>query len=180
VHFHPDDEEALRAAQLGSLAQLAQACAATGHELLLEVVPPPRAGSGAATVARALEAIYAAGVKPDWWKLPPSADAAAWRAIDTVIERHDPLCRGVLVLGMEAGDEALEAGFSEAARSRWVRGFAVGRSIFGSAAKAWFGGRMGEAQVVDEVARRYAEVIAIWKTAQQLRARAAAHHRESA
>jgi 5-dehydro-2-deoxygluconokinase len=118
-------------------------------------------------VARALEAIYASGVRPDWWKLPPSADPGAWQAIDSAIERNDPRCRGVLVLGMEAGDEALEAGFGQAARSRRVRGFAVGRSIFGAAAKAWFAGRMGEAEVVDEVGRRYEEVIGLWKTAQR-------------
>jgi 5-dehydro-2-deoxygluconokinase len=103
VHFHPDDEAALRKTQLETIEQLAEACARTGHELLLEVIPPARADADPSPVARALEAIYASGVRPDWWKLPPSADPGAWQAIDSAIERNDPRCRGVLVLGMEAG-----------------------------------------------------------------------------
>ncbi len=171
VHFHPDDPEALRGTQLARIRLLAEACAHTGHELLLEVIPPPRPGNDAATAARALDAIYAAGVKPDWWKLPPSPQAEAWRAIDAAIERHDPSCRGVLVLGMEAANDALRESFEQAAQSPWVRGFAVGRSIFAHGGEEWFAGRATDRQVVDEVKRRYEEVIALWETAERSSAR---------
>jgi len=167
LHFHPDDAEALRHAQLERVRALARACAQTGHELLLEVIPPPRAGDDAATVARSLEAIYAAGVKPDWWKLPPSPNGAAWRAIDAAIARNDPLCRGVLVLGMEAANDALAESFAQAVQSPWVRGFAVGRSIFAHAAEEWFAKRATDDEVVREVERRYEEVIALWETAER-------------
>jgi 5-dehydro-2-deoxygluconokinase len=166
VQFHPDDAGALRESQLGQIRSLAEACARTGHEWLLEVIPPPRAGDDAATVARALDSIYAGGVKPDWWKLPPSPQAAAWHAIGESIERHDASCRGVLVLGMEASPAVLGESFEQAARNPWVRGFAVGRSIFGHAAEAWFAGRATDSQVVEEVGHRYEEVIALWETAQ--------------
>jgi 5-dehydro-2-deoxygluconokinase len=129
------------------------------------VIPPARTPVLEATVARALECIYAGGVKPDWWKLPPSADPREWNAVDMVISRHDPLCRGVLVLGMESTPEKLRASFAAAGRSPWVRGFAVGRSIFAPAAENWFAGRWQDAQVIDDVVRRYEEMIAIWKSA---------------
>ena len=167
VTFHPRDAAELRHAQLATLRLLAEACADTGHEWLLEVIAPPHAEDDAGTVARAMDEIYAAGLKPGWWKLPPSPERAAWRAIDAVIERRDPWCAGVVVLGMEAGDEALRAGFEQAAQSPWVRGFAVGRSIFARAAEAWFAGRWDDAQVVTEVQRRYEEVIALWETAER-------------
>jgi 5-dehydro-2-deoxygluconokinase len=167
IHFHPEDAEALRQAQLERVRTLARACAQTGHELLLEVIAPTRAGDDAATVARSLEAIYAAGVKPDWWKLPPSPQGASWRAIDAAIERNDPLCRGVLVLGMEAANDALAQSFAQAVQSRWVRGFAVGRSIFAQAAEEWFAGRATDEEVVREVQRRYQEVIALWERAER-------------
>ncbi|HEX5635146.1 MAG TPA: PfkB family carbohydrate kinase, partial [Gemmatimonadales bacterium] len=81
VAFHPDDAEELRAAQLARMRTIAEACVATGHDLLLEVIPPARGSTDPTVVARALEAIYAAGVKPDWWKLPPQVQPAAWRSI---------------------------------------------------------------------------------------------------
>ncbi len=166
VYFHPDDAPELRALQLARLASLARACAETGHEMLVEVVPPPGSAVEATTVARALEEIYASGVKPDWWKLPPNSQAAAWYAIDRAIERNDPLCRGVLVLGMEASAERLREGFAAAAGSPWVRGFAVGRSIFAPAAEQWFAGEWSDARVVDDIARRYTEVIGLWENKQ--------------
>jgi 5-dehydro-2-deoxygluconokinase len=173
VHFHPDDPADLVERQLAQIQSLAEACAQTGHELLLEVIPPPRVNAEAGDVARAMEAIYAAGVKPDWWKLPPSPHAAAWRAIGASIERHDATCRGVLVLGMDASGAALRESFEQAVRNPWVRGFAVGRSIFGHAAEEWFAGRATDSQVVQEVRHRYEEVIASWETAERLFARPA-------
>ncbi|WP_212758225.1 bifunctional 5-dehydro-2-deoxygluconokinase/5-dehydro-2-deoxyphosphogluconate aldolase [Usitatibacter palustris] len=165
--FHPDDPPEASGTQLGRMRDLAEACALTGHELLLEIIPPAREGTADFVVARALDAIYSAGIRPDWWKLPPSADGAAWDAIGASIERHDPLCRGVLVLGMEAGADALRESFAVAARSPWVRGFAVGRSIFADAAADWFAGRASNAQVVTSISARYREVIALWEAAQQ-------------
>jgi 5-dehydro-2-deoxygluconokinase len=95
-------------------------------------------------------------------------EAAAWRNVGAAIERHDPLCRGVLVLGMEAGAERLRESFAAAAHSPWVRGFAVGRSIFATAAEAWFRGTWNDAQAVDDVAARYKEVIGIWESRGQV------------
>ena len=166
--FHPDDPAELQAAQLARVRSIAEACAATGHELMLEVIPPGRE-PGPLVVSRAMDAIYAAGVKPDWWKLPPQALPAAWRAIGESIERNDTLCRGVLVLGMEAGAERLRECFAAAAQSPWVRGFAVGRSIFAPAAEAWFKGEWSDAQAVDDVAARYEEVIAIWESRDRMK-----------
>lgn len=165
VYFHPDDPAELRDAQIAQLRALAQACAATGREMLLEIIPPAGSRNDALTASRALDAIYGAGIKPDWWKLPPDAQPAAWRAIDEAIERHDPFCRGVLVLGMEASPERLGEGFAAAAASRWVRGFAVGRSIFATAAGEWLAGRWRDAQALEDIAERYEEVITLWEAA---------------
>ena len=171
VYYHPDDPAALQSQQLGRLATLAGACAATGHEMLIEVIPPAGTAQDAATVGRAMEAIYASGTRPDWWKLPPAPSPAAWKHVDAAIERHDPLCRGVLVLGLEAGPERLREAFAAASPSPWVRGFAVGRSIFSAAATEWFAGRWPDARAVDDIAERYESVIALWEEASKLRNR---------
>jgi 5-dehydro-2-deoxygluconokinase len=169
VAFHPDDPRELQAAQAGRVQALAEACAVTGRELLLEIIPPDRGPADPMLVARALDAIYATGVKPDWWKLPPQVQPAAWRHVGESIDRHDPYCRGVLVLGMEAGAERLRESFAAAAQSERVRGFAVGRSIFAPAAEAWLRGHWSDAQAVDDVAARYEEVIGIWETRNRMK-----------
>lgn len=137
---------------IARLRELQDACVATGHELLIELLGP----------APPLEELYVAGVQPDWWKLSPPDSDAAWKQITAVIERHDPLCRGVLLLGMEASEEALERGFALAARHPICRGFAVGRSIFMDAARRWFAGACADDDVAREVARHYASLAALW------------------
>jgi 5-dehydro-2-deoxygluconokinase len=164
VHFGRADDTAWQTT-LARLSTLALACAATGHEMLIEIVPLPGVKLDGFAPAAAMESIYAAGIRPDWWKLPPAPDAAAWHAIDACIERHDALCRGVLVLGMEADAPALREGFGAAARSSWVRGFAVGRSIFGPAAQEWLAGRWNDTRAIDDVATRYSQVIGLWHEA---------------
>jgi 5-dehydro-2-deoxygluconokinase len=142
---------------LPQLKALYDACTATGRELLLELVAanPP------------LDEIYAAGIKPDWWKLLPPQSDAEWAAIERVLSENDPHCRGVLLLGMEASEEALERGFALAAAHPVCKGFAVGRSIFMDAARRWFAGELADRDVVARVARNYSNLVATWRKARQ-------------
>lgn len=165
VAYHPQDPAALREAQLARLVELQTACAATGHEFLVEVIPPRELPTDDRTLADALAQIYAAGVRPDWWKLPPAESDVAWDAIADVVQRQDPLCRGVLLLGLEASEEALARGFHLAAPHAICKGFAVGRSIFGEAAAGWFAGGLSDEEAITDVAERYARLIAHWDAA---------------
>ncbi|MEO8311673.1 MAG: 5-dehydro-2-deoxygluconokinase [Caldimonas sp.] len=163
VSFHPDDAASLQAEQLETLRSLQAACLATDRELLIEVIPPREMACGDDTLARALDAIYTGGVRPDWWKLPPPASDAAWRAIAASIERHDRHCRGVLLLGLEASEGELARSFTVAAPHAVCRGFAVGRSIFAPAAAAWFAGTASDEAVIADIAARYARLVALWR-----------------
>ena len=165
VHYHPEDPDALRESQLERLRDLQAASIGTGHEFLIEVIPPRELPRDQATLARALAQIYAAGVRPDWWKLPPCDSDDEWQGVAAAIRHGDPQCRGVLLLGLEASEDALQRSFRIAAPHAVCRGFAVGRSIFAEAADRWFGGKSSDAQVVRDVARRYARLIARWDEA---------------
>ena len=167
VSYHPDDTAGLRAEQLATLAELQAASIATGHEFLIEVIPPREAGRPDASLAEALAQIYEAGVRPDWWKLPPPESDDEWERIAAVIEQHDRHCRGVLVLGLEASEEHLERSFRVAAPHAVCRGFAVGRSIFADAASAWFARAISDAAVVDDITNRYSRLIALWQRARE-------------
>jgi 5-dehydro-2-deoxygluconokinase len=140
-----------------TLRALQDACIATGHELLLEMLPADLPG--------ALKASYAAGLRPDWWKLPPPNSEAAWEEISRIIGKADPHCRGVILLGMEASAEALERGFALAARYPVCKGFAVGRTLFMDAAHLWFSNKISDDEVVSRVGSNYSRLIEAWRKA---------------
>ena len=168
VLFHPDDDAPMQAAQLERLVALQAACVATDRELLIEVIPPRETAGGDDVLARALDAIYAGGVRPDWWKLPPPGSDAAWGRIAESIAGHDAHCRGVLLLGLEASEDHLAQGFRAAAGQPLCKGFAVGRSLFADAAAGWFAGQLDDAGVIAQVATRYQRLIRLWCEAQHL------------
>jgi 5-dehydro-2-deoxygluconokinase len=62
----------------------------------------------------------------------------------------------VLLLGLDAPLERLADQLAAAAAQPLCRGFAVGRTIFGEAARAWFEQRIDDAATVAAIAERYA------------------------
>ncbi|HFQ15367.1 MAG TPA: DUF2090 domain-containing protein, partial [Rhodobacteraceae bacterium] len=147
--YHPDDPDALRAEQERQALTLFEACRNSGHELLLEIICSKHGPVGPDTVRTVLQRFYDLGIRPDWWKLEPAADAQGWRHITSCISSQDPYCRGIVILGLEAPVEQLLVSFKVAAGFDLVRGFAVGRTIFAAAARDWLAGRID-----DDEARR--------------------------
>ena len=168
VLHHPDDEATLALRQTQALRDLHRACQRSGHELLIEVIPPRQMAQDELTVARAVSQLYGAGVKPESWKLPPLT-TAGWCELAQTIGRHDAWCRGVLVLGLEASEDELWDAFCVAARQPICKGFAVGRTLFAAAAQSWFEGQLDDAGVVADVAARYQRLIRMWQQARTLR-----------
>lgn len=161
--FHPDDGQDLRDEQIGKLRSAFDAARKIGRELLVEVIASKHGRTNDDTLARALTEIYDAGIKPDWWKLEPQKTEAAWAAIDGVIETSDPYCRGVVMLGLDAPQDELAAGFAAAKTSRSVKGFAVGRTIFGEVARDWLDNKMSDEEAVAEMAKRFGALVEIWE-----------------
>ncbi|HTN60292.1 MAG TPA: DUF2090 domain-containing protein, partial [Devosia sp.] len=168
--YHPDDAPDLKAAQVEKLRTAYDAARKIGRDLLIEIIASRHGPLRDDTVAQVLTEIYDAGLKPDWWKLEPQASIEAWAAIDGVIEARDPFCRGVLLLGLEAPQAALEAGFAAARQSRTVKGFAVGRTIFAEAAKGWLAGTVSDEEAVADMAGRFGALVGIWERLGDVRA----------
>jgi 5-dehydro-2-deoxygluconokinase len=160
--YHPDDEPALKQAQQEKLRGLFEAARKVGRELLVEIIAGKHGPLGPETIARAMQELYELGIKPDWWKLEPQASPAAWAAIEQTIARNDPWCRGVLLLGLDAPAEELEAGFAATAATPIVKGFAVGRTIFMAAAEAWLAGRFDDEAAITDMARRFGALTELW------------------
>ncbi len=163
--YHPNDPIALKDEQQKKLRTLFEASRKIGRELLVEIIAGKHGELDDTTIPRALDELYALGIKPDWWKLEPQASASAWRRIEASIARNDPWCRGVVLLGLEAPREELEAAFAATANAPIVKGFAVGRTIFNEAAEEWLAGRMGDDEAIADMAGRFEKLTQAWLAA---------------
>jgi 5-dehydro-2-deoxygluconokinase len=167
VYWHPDDPAELAEAQQRQIAMLGEACRQTDHELLLEVIADRKNPGDARPTAAIMRRIYGLGVRPDWWKLAAPGDDAGWALIDQTIRQSDPYCRGVLLLGLDASEADLIRSLGAAARQPICKGFAIGRSIFGAAAEAWFAGKMADEAAVEQIAAYYGRLTEAWQAARQ-------------
>ncbi|SMO43084.1 bifunctional 5-dehydro-2-deoxygluconokinase/5-dehydro-2-deoxyphosphogluconate aldolase [Paracoccus laeviglucosivorans] len=164
---HPSDDEAMRTDHEATVTRLYQAARANDLEFLLEIIPSKVGPVDDETTASLIRRWYDIGVYPDWWKLEPLKTDAAWqKAVDEIVA-HDPYLRGIVVLGLDAPEAELAASFAKAARHDLVRGFAVGRTIFGDVARDWLAGQTDDASAVAEMARRYRSLCALWDKARQ-------------
>lgn len=162
---HPDDHPALWTQQEATVLRLFTAARRNRLEFLLEVIPSKAGPVDDETTARVVQRFYDVGVTPDWWKLEPFKTGAAWENACAAITRNDPNTRGIVVLGLDAPADELAASFGLAAKHELVKGFAVGRTIFGDVAKRWFAGELASEDTVAEMATRYKNLCRVWDTA---------------
>ena len=169
---HPDDEDALWDEQIGTLTRLFHACRRLRLEMLLEVIPSKVGHVDSGTTPTIIQRIYDAGIYPDWWKLEPFQSDEAWRVACATIEKNDPYTRGVVVLGLDAPMDQLKASFALAAAHSLVKGFAVGRTIFAEAARAWMRDAICDQEAVAQMAKTYASLCQLWDDAKATARRA--------
>ena len=164
--YHPDDPLDLKTEQANKLRDLYTTARKVGRELLVEIIASKNGPMNKFTIARAMAELYTIGIKPDWWKLEPQADSAAWDEISDTIDNYDPHCRGIVLLGLEAPEEELAKGFAAVAGKKYVKGFAVGRTIFNEAASQWLQGRIDDDTAVNMMADKFSSLVHIWNEAQ--------------
>jgi 5-dehydro-2-deoxygluconokinase len=161
--YHPDDPPELKARQERELLRLYDAARRLERELLIEIIASKNGPVDECTLAHVIERLYEIGVKPDWWKLEGQANKNAWDNVAKAIETGDPLCRGVLLLGLEAPEKDLAQAFALAHNCNVVKGFAVGRTIFAEPAVEWFAGRINDREAVDRMAAAFARLGDLWR-----------------
>ena len=162
---HPDDSEEMRAAQEATLLRLFASARRNGLEFLLEIIPSKVGPCDDHTTAKLIRRFYEIGIYPDWWKLEPMKTHAAWQNAIAAIEDNDRYTRGIMVLGLDAPEAELAQSFEVAAAYPLVRGFAIGRTIFGSVAKEWLAGKIKDEAAVALMAERYQRLCNIWDKA---------------
>lgn len=160
--YHPNDESGLKARQDRKLKEVYQACSRTGHELLLEIILPADMPQDEQYYNEAITHFYELGIKPEWWKLP-GVSTAQWQAISATIEENDPDCRGILILGLDAPLDVFKATFEQARGCEKVKGFAVGRTIFGEPSEKWLAGQLDDHALIQAVSEKYRTLIDLWQ-----------------
>ena len=165
--YRLDDDAATRQHHEELMVRLDQACRFTGHQWLLEIITARDDNSPAfEQVAPIMQYFYKLGVKPDWWKLEPALDPAYWRQVGEVIDAHDSHCQGIIVLGLNGTIEGIGEAFYAASKQPWVKGFAIGRTLFAEAAQGWLQGHLDDVQAIELMATNYRLIIAAWDNAQ--------------
>ncbi|MDE9453190.1 bifunctional 5-dehydro-2-deoxygluconokinase/5-dehydro-2-deoxyphosphogluconate aldolase [Xenorhabdus bovienii] len=162
VFFHPEDNPLLRLEQEKTVQEVYVACCQSGHELLLEVILPSDMTHSDEFYLRALQRFYNLGIKPDWWKLPPM-QSATWDQIEALIAQRDRHCRGVVILGLDAPEAILKASFNAAAGKPIVKGFAVGRTLFGQPSLKWLAGEIDDQTLILQIKTNYHNLISYWR-----------------
>ncbi len=164
--YRLDDDEKVRSQHEHMIQHLSRACQHTGHEWLLEIITARNGNSpDFESVPTIMQRFYDIGVRPDWWKLEPGSEQNYWQSVGQVIDSNDKYCQGIIVLGLDGSIESISQSFLLAATQPWVKGFAVGRTIFSESAKNWFAEKINDATAVAEMRSQYRAMIAAWDAA---------------
>jgi len=165
--YHPDDSDDVKAQQEATVKRLFTAARRNRLEFLLEIIPSKVAPVDDMSTAKVIERFYEIGVYPDWWKLEPLKTTEAWRNACEAITRNDPHTRGIVVLGLDAPAEELEASLKVAADFDLVKGFAIGRTILGDVARQWLANKISDGEAITEMAKRYRGFCDLWDRLRQ-------------
>jgi myo-inositol catabolism protein IolC len=108
-----------------------------------------------------------AGVEPDIWKIEGISDREACAEIATLCRREGRDRVSCVVLGRGASDEKVDEWLRAGAGLDGYIGFAIGRSIFAEAVKAYAADPTGfdRGAAVEDIARRYLRFIEVYEGA---------------
>ena len=148
------------------IKRLDRACRHSGHEWLLEIITARNNSEpDFDSVAPIMQRFYDIGVKPDWWKLEPGREKSYWEGVGTIIDENDPPCQGVIVLGLNGTAESIGESFKTAAALPWVKGFAVGRTVFSQAAQDWLARKIDDTTAIKDMRANFRTLIDTWDAA---------------
>ena len=106
--------------------------------------------------------IYEAGIRPDWWGLPPIAPAAQGD-VEALIEANDPYCEGVLLGDPGVSPDRFEAALQHAASSTRSTGFIAGAAVCRASCRAWLAGTIDDETLVEQITLNYRRLFDGWR-----------------
>jgi myo-inositol catabolism protein IolC len=184
VRFNPAGDGELNRRQLARLRRLSGWLRAHDRRFMFELLVPPTDEQLAAVLGsrdrydretrpelmlQAIQALQDAGVEPDLWKIEGLDERDACDEIARATRRDGRAGVGCLVLGRGASTERVDDWLRAGADVDGYVGFAVGRSIFGDAVRAFAADPAGydvQSGAAD-IAARYRRFIAVYEDARR-------------
>ena len=166
-YYNPEDPAQIKLDQESKLLSLFNAARRNQLEFLLEIIVSREHQYQNQDILTVIDRLYSLGIRPDWWKLEPLNSFQGWQKLDDTITSWDISCRGILLLGLDQPINMLSKSFKLAAKSKLVKGFAVGRSIFRQPADDWFSGKMTDKECIKIMSKQFQRLCDIWISSSQ-------------
>ena len=166
-YYNPEDPAQIKLDQESKLLSLFNAARRNQLEFLLEIIVSREHQYQNQDILTVIDRLYSLGIRPDWWKLEPLNSFQGWQKLDDTITSWDISCRGILLLGLDQPINMLSKSFKLAAKSKLVKGFAVGRSIFRQPADHWFSGKMTDKECIKIMSKHFQRLCDIWISSSQ-------------
>jgi myo-inositol catabolism protein IolC len=180
VRYNPAGDAELNVRQTERLRSLSEWLRDHRRRLLFELLVPAepsqldRVGGSAerfdlelrpGLMLEAVSQLQAGGVEPDVWKIEGIDDADACRAFVRHVRREGRNGVSCIVLGRAASDDKVEEWLRVAASVDGYTGFAIGRSIFVDAVRAYASapGDFDREAAVESIARNYRRFAEVWE-----------------
>ncbi len=181
VRYNPEGDATVNRRQTAQLGTLSRWLRKRDRKFLFELLVPPTTAQldrfeghqreydkalRPSLVVEVIRAMQEADVEPDIWKIEGLDDRAACEAV--VAQARSGGREGVncIVLGRGADEAQVIEWLKIGAAVDGFDGFAVGRTLWQGALKDYLAGTLTRSQAVDEITRRYLEVIAAYRGAE--------------
>ena len=168
VRYNPDGDAEMNGRQRRKLRELSQMCKDAGIAMMVELLVPPEPAQEGATydvdvrpglMVRAIEALRGDEISADVWKIEgldrrEECQRVAWAAGTRCV-----------VLGRGADRDAVDRWLRAGAGVSGFAGFAIGRSIWCEALRAFFDGTSTREDAAAAIAAEYARYADVYRAA---------------
>jgi myo-inositol catabolism protein IolC len=181
VRYNPEGDRALNERQIEKLRRLSEWLHERRRKFLFELLVPAEPSQlerfegdedrydtelRPELMLEAILQLQNGGVEPDIWKIEGIEDREACREIAQLVRREGRDRVSCVVLGRGASDDKVDAWLRAGAGLEGYIGFAIGRSIFGEAVKAYAAGDdFDRSAAVESIASKYRRFIDVYEGA---------------
>jgi myo-inositol catabolism protein IolC len=178
VRYNPEADNALNLRQANRLKQLSDYCQRSRRRFMFELLVPAtpeqlKCVDGdadafdrqirPALMVKAIQALQAAGVEPDVWKIEGLDSRDDCERIVRMARCHGRDGVGCIVLGRGADEAKVQSWLATAASVEGFIGFAVGRTTFWDAVAGYRARALTRNEAVTQIARRLRERVDIFE-----------------
>jgi myo-inositol catabolism protein IolC len=178
VRYNPEADNALNLRQANRLKQLSDYCQRSRRRFMFELLVPAtpeqlKCVDGdadafdrqirPALMVKAIQALQAAGVEPDVWKIEGLDSRDDCERIVRMARCHGRDGVGCIVLGRGADEGKVQSWLATAASVEGFIGFAVGRTTFWDAVAGYRARALTRNEAVTQIARRLRERVDIFE-----------------